>query len=824
MLALRLARIVLLGIVVAIVLIGFSSAQADLIILKDGFVIRGKVQREGKMEVDRATETPTLEWIPQGFFYLDDGVRRVIFNPRLVSHVEPKKIDTSNFVKFDKFIRYVSPRPAPPILEVLETTDWDDKWNRQVRFRSLKNDNGQARSVTFRFNQHLQMLTPEFAFGDSFDTAYPWQAHYLTRELGPKMVRELLAVHKDFRDDPKLSEDERVARRFKWYHFFVEAEWLSEAASELDRIEKDYPKARDRIAEARKNLASLLGLQLYDDLKRAHEAGQYQWVQEHFRKLPESGLPEKMLAEMRALQGEYEAATANLKLAQRYLAELPAQLDAQDADTTKALTEAARTIAGEVHLDHILKSKSELRGEKEEQQVGRLDTFLAQAQQAERETKQSGKSETRPAELLALATTGWLLGGRSAEKRPEFARQLWLARQFILQYERTVGVEKRRQLLEKYQQEQTQKNPAISVEEFAQLVPMLPPLEPARELTGETEFTADASRGSRSVKYLVKLPPGYHPGRPWPVLVSLHQGGESLQAALRRWELQGGRNGYILVAPEWSANADGAYEHTVAEHLAVLDMLRDLRRKFRVDSDRIFVTGTGIGGTLAYEIGLAHPDQFAGMLPICGLPGGWCDRYLRNAHYLPVYAVCGDFCGDIHKENRRVFKDWIAKNYPAMYVEYKGRGLEAYSAEADFAFDWMNRKVRANPVSQVGVPGEEFRTMREEDNRFYWLSTEKIQKGNLMPTRWSSRVIAASMWAQVIGTNRIAVSTYGLKQVSVWFSRGMKVDINKPVIITVNNALKWQTKVKADLSILLEDLYERGDQQRLYVARADMEL
>jgi hypothetical protein len=52
----------------------------------------------------------------------------------------------------------------------------------------------------------------------------------------------------------------------------------------------------------------------------------------------------------------------------------------------------------------------------------------------------------------------------------------------------------------------------------------------------------------------------------------------------------------------------------------------------------------------------------------------------------------------------------------------------------------------------------------------------------------------------------------------------MKVDINKPVIITVNNALKWQTKVKADLSILLEDLYERGDQRRLYVARADMEL
>ena len=55
-------------------------------------------------------------------------------------------------------------------------------------------------------------------------------------------------------------------------------------------------------------------------VKRAHDAGQYQWVKEHFAKLPESGLPEKMHAEMRALQSEYETADTNLKLARRVLA------------------------------------------------------------------------------------------------------------------------------------------------------------------------------------------------------------------------------------------------------------------------------------------------------------------------------------------------------------------------------------------------------------------------------------------------------------------------------------------------------------------------
>ena len=47
--------------------------------------------------------------------------------------------------------------------------------------------------------------------------------------------------------------------------------------------------------------------------------------------------------------------------------------------------------------------------------------------------------------------------------------------------------------------------------------------------------------------------------------------------------------------------------------------------------------------------------------------------------------------------------------------------MEPYPAELPLAFDWMNRKTRANPISEVGAAGREFHTMRQEDNRFYWL-------------------------------------------------------------------------------------------------------
>ena len=38
----------------------------------------------------------------------------------------------------------------------------------------------------------------------------------------------------------------------------------------------------------------------------------------------------------------------------------------------------------------------------------------------------------------------------------------------------------------------------------------------------------------------------------------------------------------------------------------------------------------------------AAPDQFAGLLPMCGLPHGFAPKYWTNSQYLPIYAVGGD--------------------------------------------------------------------------------------------------------------------------------------------------------------------------------------
>lgn len=803
-----------------------ANEKYATIYFKDGFSIRGYVKQEGTTVLDRTGDKPVIEWIPRGFIYIDDGARNIIFNPLQVSEggVIPEKPETDWDVTYDIKQTYVGANRVPPILGISETTPWDDKWIRKIKFKSIVQGRYQDYPA---IPQHLFKLTPEYARADSASIHYNWSAYYLTRELGPDQVRALFGQHKDLKEARELAPAEVVNRRFRLFHFFVAAGWLDEAEYDLNRILNDFPDQKDKVEEARKVLQRLQALQLYDELKLAHHAGQHQEVLRKLPKFPDSGLPDKMHADIRTLQSAYDKAQEDLKLARRYLTELPGQVSSPHQK--QFFQEATAAIRAELHLDDFLRPAADPRWKPRNDGVaGRLDAFLTQARQAERQQKQTGKPEMTPAQLLALAVSGWLLGSQTVVSRPEVAEQLWLARQLVLEHHRTADYTTRKAILEKWQKAQSQRNPSVTVEEFAQMLPYLPPPDPPKEfILSPVEHTAQSPRLNRGVSYWAQLPPEYHPGRAYPVLIVLHDSGETAKEVIYRWNTQAARNGFIVAAPQCRHTLDIPYGYTEDEHAAVLDLLRDLRRHYQIDSDRVFLTGKGNGGNMAYDVAMSHPDLFAGVLPMCGMPGLFGERpYLLNAQYLPFYAMAGDHCGNIHQKNRELYRNWIAKGYPAIYIEYKGRGLEWFAAEPLLAFDWMNRKVRFNPflANEAGAPEREFRTLRAGDNRFYWLSTDDISSRNLMPEKWNPYVIEARMYGQVLDGNRINVSCYGLRQVSVWFGRGGKIALDKPVMVSVNLRERWGKPVKPDLATLLEDLCQRGDRQRPCLARLDFDL
>src|SRR4051794_24858567 len=71
------ARLTVLGVLLGLCVHGL--ARADLLFLKDGFSLQGKIRREGVTVVDPVNREVVT--IPRGFFLLDDGPRRIVFSP-----------------------------------------------------------------------------------------------------------------------------------------------------------------------------------------------------------------------------------------------------------------------------------------------------------------------------------------------------------------------------------------------------------------------------------------------------------------------------------------------------------------------------------------------------------------------------------------------------------------------------------------------------------------------------------------------------------------------------------------------------------------------
>jgi pimeloyl-ACP methyl ester carboxylesterase len=704
----------------------------------------------------------------------------------------------------------LSPRVLPPLLEVLEAPEWGSNWERVFRFRSTDN--------TVAMKQRVLLVTPYWVRVDAI-TKFHWAGAYLTRELSRESVQKLLvtAPNKDFQPKPKETAPQAAARMMRYVDFCAQAGWFDDADKELEKLLAEQPAQKERVGSARSALRRMQARDRFEEIKHLHRAGRSQAVRAKLAGFPEKDANAQVLSTLREIRAEFDAADEALKQAGRYLDEAARALSGPDA---KALGEAAKAVRAELDASS----------------VERLDAFLGQARQAERQRLKGRKTDLKPEELLSLAVTGWLQGSPSAEARPEAAVRLWKARQLVLAYQRTPDSADRRQLLADFEKEQSNR---VGIDEVMQMVPFLPPAEAGTDL-GPKPIEVKVGAGRDAVTYQVQLPPEYRHGRTYPVLLALPNAGEGADVMLSRWGPAAAEHGYLLAVPEWAKGTGGTYRYSEREHEIVLQTVRDLRRRFQVDSDRVFLFGLGEGGKMAFDVGLGHPDLFAGVIPMGADPDGVPLRCWRNAQYLPFYVVTGSRTGDAFKRTRELFDHWIltGRGYPGLWVDYKGRGMEWFGGEVPNVFDWMRDKRRAFPLRQLGTDGlggsfgNEFCTMRACDNRFWWLSTNSISPrclfggGRVRP----SQVTAATLHGRVdADANSVFLKVSGLKQVTVWLGRNGRgvsmIDFDRPISVRVGFVAKvFNRRIKPSLAVLLEDLYQRGDRQQLYLAKIDLDL
>jgi predicted peptidase len=151
-----------------------------------------------------------------------------------------------------------------------------------------------------------------------------------------------------------------------------------------------------------------------------------------------------------------------------------------------------------------------------------------------------------------------------------------------------------------------------------------------------------------SARYLVFLPAEYAsrytPSEyalgdvTWPLILFLHGAGERgedleivKQQGLAERLAEGEDLPFIVVAPQCLPEQNWQPES--------LGRLLDLvERSYRVDRDRIYVTGMSMGGRGTWSTAMAFPNRFAAIAPICGR--GEPDAAKGIAH-LPVWAFHG---------------------------------------------------------------------------------------------------------------------------------------------------------------------------------------
>jgi predicted esterase len=330
---------------------------------------------------------------------------------------------------------------------------------------------------------------------------------------------------------------------------------------------------------------------------------------------------------------------------------------------------------------------------------------------------------------------------------------------------------------------------------------------------------------------MVQLPRDYDPHRRYPLIITLHAAGTTPELQLDWWAGQVGpdgyryghadRNGYIVLAPRWAKEAQDSAEFEEHEHAAVVLTLRDAFRRLSIDSDRVFLSGHSMGGDSAWDIGLAHPDLFAGLICITPTIGPTTNYLKDNAAQVPTYFMVGEMDGTRWVKNVTQLDHLQSRGYDTTLVQFRGRGHEHFSDEILRLFDWMGRRKRDFFPTTFKC-----RSTRENDYFFYWATIDDMPERALLgPANPNPKgecfVDAAINTRGKDGKNRIMVKSEA-KSVTVWLSPDM-INLKLPTEVYIRGTLANRAAqyIEPDMKVMLDDALMRSDRQHVFWAKIE---
>jgi len=198
-------------------------------------------------------------------------------------------------------------------------------------------------------------------------------------------------------------------------------------------------------------------------------------------------------------------------------------------------------------------------------------------------------------------------------------------------------------------------------------------------------------------KYVLFVPHDYKGDKDYPCIIFLHGSGETGTDGLKQAAVGLGPAvkkvektfPFIAVFPQsqkrtWKADTDDANRA-----LAILD---EVKKQYKVDAKRIYLTGLSMGGYGTWSLAAKYPERWAAIAPVCG---GGDPTTAPKFKDVPCWCFHGDADGAVKVDQSRAFikalKD--AGGNPK-YDEYPGVGHNSWDKAygTNELYEWLLRQ------------------------------------------------------------------------------------------------------------------------------------
>lgn len=226
-----------------------------------------------------------------------------------------------------------------------------------------------------------------------------------------------------------------------------------------------------------------------------------------------------------------------------------------------------------------------------------------------------------------------------------------------------------------------------------------------------------------TMKYLLYLPKDYDQKEVWPLMLFLHGAGErgdNLDLVKKhgppKLVAEGKQFPFIVVSPQCP---NGRWWEPV-ELKALLD---EIVEKYKVDKDRIYVTGLSMGGFGTWSLAVYQPNRFAAIVPICG---GGEPIIAKVLAYPPTWVFHGAKDPVVPLERSEKMVEALKKNGGTVkFTVYPNAGHDSWTEAYNDPqlYEWLLQQKRT-PKKTV--------SSKTQASATEWASSFNVEKANLV--------------------------------------------------------------------------------------------